>query len=384
MKILYCTPSIYNSAGTERVLSIKVNYLVRNAGYEVVIVTTDQLGKPTFFKFDERIKHYDLDLNYINDATKPLFSQIINHYKKNRIYRKRLKKIIETEKPDVCVSLFGKEMEFLGNMNLTCKTVGELHFNKYFKKTASEANHKGLIWKLLGEYATRRMIAYTKKIDSIVVLTKQDMEEWQKTNNNVCQIYNPVPMVENQVDSASLEFKNMIAVGRLCAQKNYNSMVRAWRIVQKKHPDWKMNVWGDGELKDSIEDELKRCGIQDTFVLHGRTDNVNAEYLKNSAFVMTSIYEGFPMVLLEAASFGLPMISYACYCGPKDIIKNGYNGFLIEQDDEKALADAICKVIEDKELRINMGKNSKETAKEFSQYNILPLWPTFFEKLVKG
>ena len=380
MKRLYCTPSIYNSAGTERVLSMKVNYLVREAGYEIVIVTTDQMGKSNFFDFDPRIKCYDLGLNYIEDAQQPLPIQIFNHYKKNKKYKKELKQILQKEKPDVCVSLFGKEMEFLGDMNLKCKTVGELHFNKYFKRFLTTANHKGFIWKLLGEHTTKQMVKHTRKLDRLVVLTKQDKEEWCKTNNNVCQIYNPLPIEEE--DSSDLESKSVIAVGRLCAQKNFSSLVRAWAIVQQKYPDWTLNLWGDGELYDEIASEIDSCGVSSSFKLCGRTNNVKAEYLKNSVYVMSSVFEGFPMVLLEAASFGLPMIAYACYCGPKDIIKDGKNGYLVKQNDERGLAEAICKVIEDKALRKNMGRASKQTSEEFSQKKILPQWPRFFYQLI--
>lgn len=380
MKILYCTPSIYNSAGTERVLSMKVNYLVRVAGYEVVIVTTDQLGKSNFFDFDQRIKHYDLGLNYINDAGRPLPVQIVNHYKKNRAYKKKLAEIIKIENPDVCVSLFGKEMEFLGDMRLSCKTVAELHFNKYYKKALKTANHKGFVWQVLGERTTKAMIANAKKLDRLVVLTKQDKVEWEKTNDNVYQIYNPLPMEEPE--QSSLDSKSFIAVGRLCAQKNYSSMVRAWEMVHAKHPDWKLNIWGDGELRSEIESEIQRCGVQDSFLLRGRTDHIKKEYLDNSAYIMTSIFEGFPMVLLEAASMGLPMISYSCYCGPKDIIIDGKNGFLVDEGDEKGLADAMCKIIENKALLREMGIASKEKSKEFLQERILPLWPAFFEDTI--
>lgn len=382
MKLLYCTPWIFNSAGTERVLSMKANYLVREAGYEVVIVTTDQKGRRNFFEFDERIRHYDLGLDYIDDFTKPFISKTLSHYRKNKIYRKKLQSILQKEKPDVCISMFGKEIEFLGKMNTGCKTVGELHFNRLYRENLLLANHKGFFWRLIGHILTRNMRSETRLLDRLVVLTKEDLHEWEKTNSNACQIYNPLPYDEDC--QAQLNARNIITVGRLSAQKNYQSLVRAWKIVNEKHPDWSMNIWGDGELKECLSTEIDRCGISKSLILHGRTDNVKSEYLNSSAYVMSSIFEGFPMVLLEAASFGLPLISYECYCGPKDIIRDGVNGFLVKQNDEQALADAICKVIEDEDLRRRMGQAAKETSKEFSQDKILPLWPKFFESLVNS
>lgn len=380
MKILYMTPFIYAAAGTERVLSLKANYLVREAGMEVVIVTTDQKGRKNFFDFDERIKHYDLGLNYEDDFNRNILSKYIAHKKKNNTYRNKLSKIISQEKPDVCVSLFGREIEFIGKMNLNCKTVAELHFNKLFRYNIITASHQGSFWKLIGKFRTWQLVKETKCFDRVVVLTKQDKEEWDKTNNNIYQIYNPVPC-KSEVSSA-LDAKTIISVGRLSAQKNYHSLIRAWKLVYQKHPDWTLNIWGDGELRSDLQAEIDKNELGNSLKLCGRTNEIFMKYLQSSAFVMTSAFEGFPMVLLEAATFGLPLISYDCYCGPRDIIDNDCNGYIVPLNNEDKLADAICKVIEKKELRKKMGLEAIATSHRFSQEKILPLWPEFFKNLV--
>ena len=277
--------------------------------------------------------------------------------------------------------MFNKEFDFLGDMNLPCKLVAELHFNQRFRENTYLSIHKGFLWTLIAKYRTYQMIKTSQKFDRIVVLTKEDLASWQKTNNNVVQIYNPLPY-ESDVCSC-LEYKSFVSVGRLSPQKNYESLIAAWSIVQEKHPDWIMNIWGDGELRDLLERKIRLYGVEKTFKLNGRTNRVDKEYLKNSAFVMSSKYEGFPMVLLEASSFGLPLISYSCYCGPRDIIEDGKNGFLVESGDENALAERICTVIEDVQLRKRMGIKSKEVSAQFCQEKILPLWPKFFIDLMK-
>ena len=381
MKILYITPFIYKAGGTERVLSMKVNYLVRKAGYEIVIVTTDQKNKQTFFEFDEHVKHYDLGLNYEDDFRNNLISKTFAHLRKNKIYKRKLGKIISLEKPDVCVSLFGREIEFISNMNLTCKVVAELHFNRYFRYNIITSSHKGWLWELLGRFRTWQLKRETKRLNKVIVLTKEDRNEWMKSNNNICQIYNPLPF--DGQDVSPLTAKTIITVGRLSPEKNYSSLIRAWKLVYQKHPDWELNIWGDGELRDKLREEIEKAGLEKVFHLCGRTDNVKEKYLESSAYVMSSAFEGFPLVLLEAVSFGLPLISYACYCGPRDIIEDGKNGFLVEQNNEQALADAICKIIEDKSMRLEMGRQAKIMSQQFSQEKILPLWPQFFENLVK-
>lgn len=380
MKLLYMTPGIFNSGGTERVLSMKVNYLVEKCGYQIVIVTTDQKGRACFFNFNDQVKHYDLGLNYCDDVSLSLIKLPYIRFKKNMEYKTKLLKILEKEKPDVCISLFGKEYDFLPQLNLSCKIVAELHFNQKFRANSYLSVHEGVLWKLIAKYRTRQLIKVSKRYDRIVVLTKEDLKTWCQTNNNVEQIYNPLPY-ESELCS-TLDNKSFLSVGRLSPQKNYESLIAAWSKVIKKHPDWNMNIWGDGELRSYLENLIKYYHIEGSFHLCGKTNSVDKEYLKSSAFVMSSRYEGFPMVLLEASSFGLPLISYDCYCGPKDIIEDGINGFLVPFDNEEKLAECMIKIIEDKVLRKEMGTKSKEISSQFKQEIILPQWPVFFEKLL--
>lgn len=382
MKILYLTPFIFNSGGTERVLSMKVNYLVHEVGYEVVIVTTDQKKRTNHFMFDQGIRHYDLDINYEDDLKSSLIIRILQHYRKNELYKRRLRKIIDIEKPDICISLFGKEIDFLAKMHLECKIVAELHFSMRYREYYLTSRHSSWLWKKIGELRTRQLIQAIKKYDKLVVLTKEDKEEWEKHLSNVVQCYNPLPYFPDKI--SSLDYKNIITVGRLDFQKNYQSLITAWEMVHQKHSDWTLNLWGDGELKDELVFLVDKKGLSSSFKFCGVTNKIDDEYMKSSIYVMSSKYEGFPMVLLEASSFGLPLVSYACKCGPKDIIENGVNGYLIEQDYEKELANAICKLIENDSLRQKMGRKSKEISMNFTQDSILKFWPTFFRELIKN
>lgn len=381
MKLIYLTPGIFNSGGTERVLSIKANYLVDVAGFEVIIITTDQKKRKCFFDFDKRIKHYDLGINFCDDTSLSLLKFYQVRRKKNEIYRKRLEELIRKESPDVCISLFGKEFDFLPSLNISCKIIAELHFNKKFREKSYLSLHKGVLWRFIAKIRTRQLVKTSRKYDKVIVLTKEDLCQWNKTNNNVIQIYNPLPYQTQQ--TSELTNKSFISVGRLSSQKNYESLISAWSIVHNMYPDWQMNIWGDGELKDFLRNKIRTYNVEDSFILRGKTDRIDKEYLKNSAFVMSSRYEGFPMVLLEAASFGLPLISYDCYTGPKDIIDDGVNGFLVPFNNEEALSDAMCKIIKSSELRKEMGMNAKVKSLDFSQDKILPQWPVFFYNLLK-
>ena len=382
MKILYLTPAIYNSAGTERVLSMKVNYFIRSLGYEIVIVTTDQKGRATFYEFDSRTRMYDLGLNYQDDFSRNIIVKAFEHFRKNSIYRKKLSAILLRENPDICISLGGKEIEFLYKLPCRCKKIMELHFSRNIYLHALSSRHDNDFWKLIGRIQTWLFVKRTKRLDGLVVLTKKDLKIWRMTNNNVWQIYNPLPY-QSKITSC-LSSKTMIAVGRLSAQKNFPDLIEVWKYVHQEYPDWKLNIWGDGEDKDLLIDLIKSNKLEDVVLLRGLSNQIGNEYLKSSAYLMTSKYEGFPMVLLEAASFGLPLISYDCECGPSDIIRDGHNGFLVPEGNVVKMAEAICRLIRDVDLRKQMGCHSKLVSSSFSQENVLPMWPRFFQDLIGG
>lgn len=369
---------MFNSAGTERVLSLKANYLVQQ-GYEVVFVTTEQNGRSNYFKLDERIRQIDLDLNYDIDQNVNIVRQVLNFREKTKRYKKMLKQIVEEEKPDIIISTMGKEMGLLPKLGLKCKTVIELHSSRNFKYFHKKSHHNGILWDWFGKLLVWQMVRDTQGYDALVCLTKEDKEDWMKTNKNVHQIYNPLSYDSEK--TASLKDKCMIAVGRLDQEKNFDQMIEAWNMVHTKFPDWKLNIWGEGYYRETLQQLIDSKGLSGVINLGGNNNHLQDEYLKSSGCIMTSRYEGLPMVLLEAASCGLPLITYDFKCGPKDIIENGKNGYIVKQNDVEGLAEAICKVICNDELRLTMGKAAKNKSEIFAQKNILPLWPKFFDSL---
>ena len=149
------------------------------------------------------------------------------------------------------------------------------------------------------------------------------------------------------------------------------------------HPDWTLKIYGDGPERESLLNMIEQLKLVDNVQLMGISRNVS-RVLKDASFlVMSSIYEGFPLVIGEAMECGLPVVSYQCPCGPKDIISDGVDGFLVPVGNEQMMADRICTLIEDEELRRKMGASAKEKAKKYHIDNITKLWMNLFEELVK-
>ena len=180
---------------------------------------------------------------------------------------------------------------------------------------------------------------------------------------------------------AALEEKRCIAVGRLVYQKNFSNLVKAWTIVTKVCPDWKLDIFGDGPMRKSLAAEISAAGLEGTVRLMGRTSNVREEMLASSCLVMTSRYEGFPMTLLEAAETGLPMVSYSCPKGPSEIIQDGVNGYLVATGDVDALAERIISIIKDPERRKEMGRQASLSAKAYTLDKIISEWMSLFVEL---
>ena len=189
---------------------------------------------------------------------------------------------------------------------------------------------------------------------------------------------------DTNIKTAPLTDKKFITAGRLVHQKNHKSLINAWKIVNQKHPDWLLEIWGDGALKNELSKQIHTLGLNNKVLLKGYTNDIISQMQKVSGYVLSSLFEGMPLVLTEAMSCGLPIVSYTCQCGPKDLIDHGKNGFLCEVNDEKKLAEYICTIIEDDKLRINMGKASKEKSEEFKIEKIATKWVTLFQLLINN
>lgn len=375
MRIIYCLAGTFNSGGMERIVINKANWLAEH-GHEVSIITTEQNGRQNFFPLNEKVTRIDLDVMYSDTNSLGVVKKMISRKRLMRKHRKALNTVLLQNKPDIVVSTFGNEVGFLPFIADGSRKVAEIHFSRWYRL---QLNRKG-IWRIIDKYLTYTDYRILKKFDRFICLTEEDKLNWGKLNN-IEVISNFIEDIAAQ--TAPLTAKSMIAVGRLSYQKGYERLVKAWKIVADKHPDWRLNIFGGGELKDDLESLIKNVDLNNYIKIHEPTAQILREYVNNSALVLSSRYEGLPMVLLEASSVGLPLISFTCQCGPKDIIMSGYNGLLVNEGDIDGLAEAIIKVIENPELRKEMGKNSLEKSTEYNKEIIMNKWNGLFHSLMK-
>ena len=373
MKIIYCIAGTCHSGGMERVLANKANYLARH-GYEVVIVTTDQRGLPPFFPLDGQIRCIDLGINYEENNGKPFANKLLHYPLKQYRHKKRLAAILEQEKPDVTISMFCNDAGFITRINDGSKKVLEIHFSK-FKRL--QYNRKGL-WRLADLWRSRQDEKTVRRFDKFVVLTEEDKGYWGNLPN-ITVIPNANTFATSQ--AAALENKKVIAIGRYTYQKGFERLIEAWNILSPGFPGWKLDIIGNGEERDKLQDLIHAYHLDGQVTLVSPTKSIDKVYLDASVLVMSSRYEGLPMVLLEAQAFGLPIVSFACKCGPKDIVANGETGFLVEENDIEGLARQLVKVMKDKNLRKQMGRKAKEASLRYAEDAVMAKWTALFDSL---
>lgn len=376
MKIIYCTHSVCNPGGMERVLVNKVTYLVEKLHWDVSIVTTDQKNRPAFYPLPEGVRMTDLGINYSDDNVKHPIGKIFGYLLKRRTHRKRLTELLMREKADIVVSLYPSESSFIPLIKDGSRKVLELHFCKFFRL---QYGRKGLLG-LIDRWRTRQDERIVRKFDRFVVLTHEDKGYWGNLPN-IEVIPNAAKFMGNT--SSDLTVHRVIAVGRLDYQKGFDRLLRTWRMIQQtgRCADWHLDIFGQGEWHDWLQGMIVDWQLSDTVCIHRPTERIGEEYVASSIIVMTSHYEGFGMVLVEAMACGVPAIAFDCKCGPKDIIRQGENGLLVRDGDIEGLAQAMQCLMDDEPLRLRMGEEAKKVVDTYSEEAVMSQWTALFESL---
>lgn len=380
MHILYIYAEISIKGGTDKVLVEKANYLV-NHGYEVTIVTESQMGRPLSFELDSKVKHIDIALDFNKQYIQGIFKRLYTYSSLMCKYKKLLKKVIQKQHPDIVITTMGRSLSLLSKIGFDGVKIGEAHTTKMHLRSLHLMEQRGGIFKLLAIYMRWSMCRNVSKLDALVLLTKTDADDWKgKTKTYV--IPNPIPFYPTE--SALLEKKQVIMVGRYNDAKGYDYLIPAWEIVHHRHPDWILQVYGSGELYDDVVNWIKEHKIEDSIVLNEPIDDIKSKYLESSICVLSSIYEGFSLVILESMACGVPVVSFDCPYGPRNIIKDGEDGLLIDFLNIDALAEGLCCLIEDSNKRKIMGINARKNVLRFSKETVMRQWEGLFRELTKS
>lgn len=378
MKFVYCQCSLFNPGGMERVLLNKVRWLSENVpGAEIIVVTTDQHGRPPFYAFPPQVRMVDLGINYTDDLEKPLHKRIPAYLRKRRLHCQRLTELLMRERPDITVSLYPSESSFIPDIKDGSRKVLELHFNRWFRLQYGRGGLTGLIdrWRSRGD------LRLARRFDRFVVLTEEDRSYWGDMPN-IRVIGNAALPMPLRSDCSP---KRVIAVGRLDFQKGFDRLVQAWEIVSRdpRSAGWRLDIFGQGEWRGMLESMIKEKGLSASARVNAPTAEIAREYAASSILAMTSNYEGFPMVMIEAMSAGLPVVTFDYKCGPRDIISSGENGLIVKNGDTTGFAEALLQLMELDALRRDMGRKAIGVTERYSEESIMKQWMKMFNEISK-
>ena len=379
MKIFYVYTALTTKGGADRVITAKANWLAEH-GYEVAIVTDTQMGRPPVFQLSPCVRLIDLAIDFSKEYGHNFLLRTIIYFKLMRIYRRKMTELLMEERPDIVISTLGRDIAFITKINDGSKKIGEAHTTKHFIRNFHLLESRNMFFWFLAKYFRWKMDRQVDKLDALVVLTKEDHNDW-KTKIPVFVIPNSLPFLPER--QSLCNNKIVMMVGRYNNAKGYDYLIPAWAIVYKRFPDWKLHVYGSGELKDEVVKWIKEYHLEQGIILHDPTDNIVERYLESSICVLSSRYEGFSMVLLEGMSCGVPFVSFDCPHGPHNIISNCEDGLLVEYLNSQALADGICKLIDNEDLRKRLGNNARKNIQRYSQIEIMKLWENLFSSLMK-
>lgn len=378
MKLIYCHCSLYNPGGMERVLLNKVIWLKAHTDWDIKVVTTDQKQKATFYPFPEDVCIIDLGINYSDDNVLSPLKKIWGYLHRRKLHKQRLTELLLNEHADIVISLYPSESSFIPQIKDGSKKVLEVHFNKFFRL---HYNRKGLLG-IVDWWRTRQDEKIARRFDKFVVLTQEDCGYWGILPNLVVIPNAALRLGDCRSDATQ---QRVIAVGRLDYQKGFDRLIKAWEIVQKdrKCRSWQLDIFGQGEWREMLQKMIDKAGLGQSAHIHPPTSQIGKEYANSSLLVMSSNYEGFPMVMIEAMACGLPVVSFDYKCGPRDIIDNGVNGLIVSNGDIEGLAHAMTRLMGDEDYRKMLSQNARKVVETYSEEAVMAKWIELFSNLAK-
>lgn len=362
MKNICIFNNLYYKGGGERVASLLMNELSKNNN--VLCIIPKNPNKKLAYTLNKNIKIKILYSGNKKLKYNPL-KLIFLLFKTNKIIRKnKIEVIINIGNAGVIFSYF---------------------VSRFMDIKIIYAEQSNLNNKIYNNFFQRIFQYFIIKFDKIITLTQKDkinyIQKFNLSENKVDYIYNFIDdellHLKNEYDTNS---KKIITVGRFDKVKGYDRLIKIAKKILEKNIDWEWHIYGDGEEFENIKSLIKKSKIENRLILKGKVDNIYVLYKKYSFYVMTSYYEGLPMVLLEAKANNLPLISFDIETGPSEIIRNGIDGYLIENNDLEQMEERINYLIENKNIRKAFSDRSKENLKKFEKNKIIDQWIN----LIKG
>lgn len=360
MKILYLTDQTYLHGGIEKVLSQKANYLAGVSRDEVIIATYNQEGRKPVYAFSTKVQTFDLGINYAIGLS--YFHP--TNIKKIPAHRKALQILLRQLKPDVVISCsFGPDFYFLPYLEKQIPKIKEFHGSRFFYRSPT-ASIKKKLFQRLNQFIEQNY-------NCLAVLNESEKTFY--TNANIAVIPNPAEVTEGRSDCSS---KKILAAGRISPVKNFGDLIEVFARVSKNFPTWELHFFGEDYLstQQKLEEQVRALGLSDQVKFKGVAADLKKEMQHYSIYAMTSETECFPMVLLEALSVGIPIVTYDSPTGPQHIVRNEEDSFLVPYKNLDIFTEKLRMLMSDENLRRKMGRAGRENMQRFHIEKVMHEW----------
>lgn len=370
-----------NYAGMERILSTKMNYLAEKSYHKVFFTTYEQQNEKLPFSLSDKVTYIPINTPIAKREEYNFLMWIFSFLKTRKSFRTQFYSLIKKINPDliICTVYTFSVLDIIIKSSLfyNKKIVIESHTKASTILMSNKFQYNKLLYYVIKHW-DNHILKQLKNTSCIVTLTQADTKFWNKHANRVEVIPNMITILPHAVPNYNL--KRVISVGRYSYEKGYDMLIKAWSIVINKFPEWRLYIYGNGDVSEYIS-LINKFQLEKSVFCMPATKDIVSEYIKSSIYVMSSRYEGFGLVLTEAMSCGLPCISFDCPYGPSEIIKDGVDGFLVEKNNITMLAEKMEILMTNITLRSEMGRKALANVNRYNIDVVMKKWIDLFDKI---
>ena len=381
MKIAFVYSTLAKTGGTERILVEKANFFAEKFAFDVTIINCFQLQQEAnFFPLSDKIKQINLGIPFFSQYKYKYPKRLWEKWQAHRMLKKSIKQAVRNVDPDILISVSRFKADIISAIKCRAKKIVECHEVKY--NTIYDVGEKRSlpVRIMISIYEFIYFKSIERHADVIVTLTEKDKQLWNGAKHiEVIPDFSTMPV--SRISDCSA--KRVIAIGRLAWEKGFGRLIEAWTFVSHEHPDWQLDIYGEGGMHDTLRHLIRMYKARNV-TIHRFTSDISHEYATSSLCVVTSYYEGFSLVLLEALRHGVPCVAFNCPFGPESIIDDARCGFLVPDGDIRLLSARICRLIEDDNLRKHFSKAAIEKASSFNVDIILNKHKELYEQLISN
>lgn len=381
MRIIIIHRSFALVGGAERVITDKANYLA-GLGHQLMLVSYEQGQHPLPYELHASVKYRDLDCRFFTLSHYTLPIRLFLFFQLKRKFRASLNKCVVEFHPDVVVlasdwqTLMGDVLKAVNDVPV----IAEFHnaYNYVMRKVGVSGN-KLKVWLIQTYY--KLTIRNLRRCAQLVVLTEADARLWRQHFNHVSVIPNPVTFYPDVIDDVPKDPGRIIFVGRFNHEKRIDRLVSAFAMISDKYPAWHVDIFGDGNEKANLLNQIQSCHLDKHIIIHEPTKQIFDEYKRSEMLVLCSEHEASPLVLVEAMACGVPCVSMDCPNGPREIIRDGETGLLARDGDVEDLASKMEWLITHEQERKLMGQKARVAAAARQMSVIMKGWENLYSNV---